>query len=377
MMSGIRAKTACFVIVLALATATVHPSETLQTETPEATLAWTCPVHREVTAAEEGTCPFCERELVPTLVKQAWSCPIHAVVSEDAPGTCPICQRELYLITEEVSYACPMHPEQTSYEEGECSICHMVLVASTSSRPHQDHNPKHGGMFFMAPDNWHHLEGTYPEDGIFRAYLFNNFSEPMNAKTFEGRAVLKEVFDATTKQTRELVAYPLLASDDGAYLEAYVGDDALPREITAKVQFERNGAFERFDFIFTELSEDTEVVSDASALATDELTVPDTPNGIARAIAERNILVRDLVTSGAMTEIYLPALQAKDLAVALEAHLVSLPPQTRRELEWAVKQLVRSAWLLDDYGDLGNREKVDAAYDEFDRAVETIWSVYR
>lgn len=368
-------KIAGFVICVALTAAGLVPAEALQRDTPEVTLAWTCPIHREITESGEGTCPICERRLEPTLVKRAWSCPIHAVVSEDVPGTCPICQRDLYLITEEVRYACPMHPQQTSHQEGECNICHMALVASTSTRPHQDHNPKHGGMFFMAPNNWHHLEGTYPEEGVFRAYLFDNFSEPMNAKDFKGRAVLKEVFDTDTKQTRELLAYPLLPSADGAYLEAHVGGDPLPREITAKVQFDRNGAFERFDFIFTELSEDVEAVSDASALANAELTIPDNPRGIAREIAERNVLVRDLVASGAMSEIYLPALQAKTLAVALEAHIDSLPAPKRRELDWAVKQLVRSAWLLDDYGDLGNREKVYAAYDMFEEAVETIGSV--
>ena len=52
-------------------------------------------------------------------------------------------------------------------------------------------------------------------------------------------------------------------------------------------------------------------------------------------------------------------------------------PTNAVELQWALKQLVRSAWLLDDYGDLGNREKVNAAYDWFDEAVERIQSVYR
>ena len=367
------------VALLTPAIATPQQGETEQ----EQKLVWTCPLHREVTETEAGQCEFCERQLVQTLVQLAWSCPIHPVVVESESGQCPICQRDLFLITEEVRYACPMHPEESSHEPGNCGICHMELVASTSTRPHQDHNPKHGGMFFMAPDNWHHLEGTYPEEGVFRVFLFNNFSEPLNAKEFKGRAVLKEVFDADTRETRELLAYSLLASPDGAYLEAHVGTAAFPREMTAKVQFERGGEFERFDFIFVELSEDVDTVADnidAMALASDELIIPDgpdAPSDIAIAIAERNVQVRRLVASGAINEIYLPALQAKDLAVALESHIDALEPDERRELQWALKQLVRSAWLLDDYGDLGNREKVNAAYDWFDEAVERIQSVYR
>ena len=351
----------------------------------EQKLVWTCPIHREVTETERGQCELCERQLVQTLVRLAWSCPIHPVVVESESGQCPICQRDLFLITEEVRFACPMHREESSHEPGNCSICHMELVESTSTRPHQNHNPRHGGMFFMAPDNWHHLEGTYPEDGVFRVFLYNNFSEPLNANDFKGRAVLKEVFDAETKQTRELLVYPLLASPGGAYLEAHVGSAAFPREMTAKVQFERGGEFERFDFIFVDLSEDVETATDnidatgLGPLGDDELIIPDGPDAprvIAIAIAERNVRVRELVASGAINKIYLPALQTKDLAVALESHIDALPPVKRRELQWALKQLVRSAWLLDDYGDLGNREKVQVAYDWFDEAVEKIRSLY-
>ena len=367
------------ILIVALLTSAIASPQQGETE-QEQKLVWTCPLHREVTETEAGQCELCERQLVQTLVQLAWSCPIHAVVVESEPGQCPICQRDLFLITEEVRFACPMHPEESSHEPGNCSICHMDLVASTSTRPHQDHNPKHGGMFFMAPDNWHHLEGTYPEEGVFRVYLFNNFSEPLNAKDFKGRAVLKEVFDAETKHTRELLAYPLLASSDGAYLEAHVGTAAFPREMTAKVQFARGGEFERFDFIFVDLSEDVETTAlgplGSSGLAVIIPDGPDAPHVIAIAIAERNIRVRELVASGAINEIYLPALQAKDLAVALESHIDALPLDRRRELQWALKQLVRSAWLLDDYGDLGNREKVHVAYDWFDEAVEQIQSVF-
>ena len=94
------------------------------------------------------------------------------------------------------------------------------------------------------------------------------------------------------------------------------------------------------------------------------------------ALAERNVKVRELGTSGNFTQIYLAALDAKDLAVALERHVGEAPAERRASLAWALRQLVRSAWLLDDYGDLGNKEKVHIAYDLFDEAVEAIRSVY-
>ncbi len=352
---------------------------TIATQEPtggqDPTLVWTCPEHREVTEGEAGECHLCQRQLIQTLVVEAWSCPIHAVISQQVPGTCPICRRELRLISEELTYACPMHSEVSAVEPGTCKICRMALEPTTSTRPHQDHNPKHGGMFFMAPDNWHHLEGAYPDDGLFRVYLYDNFSQPMDAAPFRGRAVLKEGYDRETRQTRELQAYPLLVSEDGAFLEARVGSSRLPRAIIAKVRFEPDGPFERFDFIFGDLSVDEEVDAPAT-VATSELVIPERPEDIVAEISRRNDEVGKLVSQGAMDRIYLPALQAKDLAVALESHLAELPVDRQGTLQWALKELVRTAWLLDDYGDLGNKEKVDSAYALFDRAAAEIVRVY-
>ena len=365
-------------VVLAIVLLAIGGLADAQGVAEDAEIVWTCPLHREVTETRAGSCPICERELTRTLIKQAYSCPLHAVVSEPEPGSCPICERELYLISEEVRFSCPMHQEVASHAPGACPICNMALVPETATRPHQDHNPKHGGMFFMAPDSWHHLEGTYPEPGVFRVYLFNNFSEPLDAGAFRGRAVVEEVFDAQTRETRELRAFPLAASSDGGYLEARVGDDALPREITAKVQFEPGAGFERFDFVFADLTVDATFAPAPAEWteSTDRLAVPNEPGAMVLEIAKRSAVVRELVAAGALNEIYLPALEAKDLAVALEAHIGARAEDERRELTWALKQLVRSAWLLDDYGDLGNREKVNEAFALFDEAVERIRSLY-
>jgi hypothetical protein len=38
----------------------------------------------------------------------------------------------------------------------------------------------------MAPDRFHHLEGTYPEAGLFRLYLYDDYTQPLDPKGFQG-----------------------------------------------------------------------------------------------------------------------------------------------------------------------------------------------
>jgi hypothetical protein len=55
--------------------------------------------------------------------------------------------------------------------------------AAKSKQPaHFDHNPKHGGFFFMSMDNKHHLEGVLLPPGTFRLYLYDAHTKPLSAE---------------------------------------------------------------------------------------------------------------------------------------------------------------------------------------------------
>ena len=116
----------------------------------------------------------------------------------------------------------------------------------------------------MAPDVWHHLEGVYSQDGIFRVYLYDDYTKPLApelAKQVTGRVVLKETFDPGTRTTKELNALPLTMAAGGESLEARVGRMKLPAEMTAKVKFKRDAEEYRFDFAFQDFSVDTGTVA--------------------------------------------------------------------------------------------------------------------
>lgn len=345
-------------------------------------IGWTCPMHREVLEKAPGTCPICKMDLVQTRVESAWTCPVHAVVVEDREGTCRICRRALVPVSLEVAWVCPLHPSVSQVDPGACRICGTALVQTRTARPHEDHRPKHGGVFFMAPDSWHHVEGVLPEPGLFRLYVYDNYSQALDVGQVTGRAVTKEVYDAAKGERVEVDAVPLRPSADGRALEARIGDAALPVEVIAKVVFRSGGEEDRFDFVFAEYSKEPDPGTAptggaptgglAPPAVSAPLVIPDQPDQIAAEIVIREQRIRDLLASGALAEIFVPALEAKDLALALDERI----GPGKVEARIAVKDLVRAAWLLDGYADTGDRQRAEEAQALFSAAVEAIKKEY-
>ena len=104
--------------------------------------------------------------------------------------------------------------------------------------------------------------------------------------------------------------------------------------------------------------------------------IPELTADIVTAIAERDRELQALIERGAFAELFIPALQAKELALALGDRADEPAGRARDDVRIAVRHLVRSAWLLDWYGDLGNRQQVSGAYDVFGTAASEIARVY-
>ena len=258
-------------------------------------------------------------------------------------------------------------------------------VVDAAPGAHMDHSPRHGGRVFMAPDSFHHIEGTHPEQGIFRLYATDNYREPVDVTMWMGRVVLEEDYDPATDEFIEVEWAALLPSPDGAYLEAEVGDRPLPADFIAKIRMIEDYPEDRFDFIFSELTSEAPVRTVAAAPdipATLPLAerirprIPERTLDIVSGISARNDEIERLVVEGRFTEIFIPALQSKELALALDQRAEALPAEGRNQVRIAVRSLVRAAWLLDWYGDLGNKQQVSEAHDVFDEAVRGINRVY-
>jgi hypothetical protein len=372
-------------------------------------LSMTCPMHPDVVESSPGDCPICKMKLVPVRLETVWTCPVHLQVAEANAGKCPIDHRDLIQMTVALTWTCAGHPEIDRVDRGACPDG-TPMIAKRTLRPHGNHNPQHGGQFFMAPDNFHHLEGAYPRAGVFRLYLYDDYARPLpldQAKRVKARAVTNETHDPATHVTKEIAVFPLVVR--GRYLEAKIDSAALSAQVSAKVRFKDDAPEYRFDFTFPAYTR--EPITPASTTRTAPaapnaparpggqpaaapptstigtpatvdpslvpLPIPDTADEMVAQLETRSKQVGELIDRGDFTAVYVPAFQAKDLAIAMESRLGGLAPVKRATAEPAIQRLVRTAWLLDAFGDLGNRQQITEAYAIFSAAVAEVASAFR
>jgi hypothetical protein len=214
-------------------------------------VSYTCPMDPDIVEDKPGVCPRCKMTLEPIRLDTAYACPTHTSEIQAAPGKCRIDGRPLVPVTVSLYFTCADNPTIHDLNPGVCADGKPRLAAR-ERRAHGDHNPRHGGQFFMASDNLHHLEGTYPREGVFRLYFYDDFTRPLGrsaTESFAARAVTRQVFDPATKGYKDVESAPLALSKDGRYLEAHVST-GLPAQITAKVTFKAGEPEHRFDFSF-------------------------------------------------------------------------------------------------------------------------------
>ena len=93
-------------------------------------------------------------------------------------------------------------------------------------------------------------------------------------------------------------------------------------------------------------------------------------------LRKRRIEIDALIKKGDYGAVWVPAFQAKDMAVALEPHVAHLGVRERGAAEPALADVVRTAWLLDSVGDTGNGDEVARAYTAFDAAVTRLLTAF-
>jgi hypothetical protein len=95
-------------------------------------------------------------------------------------------------------------------------------------KPHTNHIPQHGGVFFMALDNKHHLEGVLLPSRMFRVYLYDAYTKPLSAAKVTQASGTVQIGESDNAPR-----VPLVVGKDGRTLEASLGEDLkLPVTLT-------------------------------------------------------------------------------------------------------------------------------------------------
>ena len=395
-------RSAALLFALALA---VNPAAAPQTAKPGAPaphaetlppISYTCPMHPEILEGKGGSCPICKMDLVPIRLDSVWTCATRPLaVVQDGPGRCPIDGTALVQVTAAISWSCA-GSTQESVSPGTCPDG-SPMQKKYASRAHGNHNPQHGGLFFMASDNTHHLEGAYQSNGTFRMYFYDEFTKPQKLADMRG---IKATLFVKDSRTGRNATYSLVRS--GRSLQAAIGKVPLPAEMYANVTFTAGGKDNRFDFTFPAYSKEPHTIPAATTTgaapattaplvdtlppasnassgidpALVPLPIPDTVPEMLAQLKTRTDQIRSFIDKGTFAAIYVPAFQAKDLSIALDEHKNELTPERRKIAEPAIAKLVRSAYLLDAFGDIGNKQQISEAYAKFVEAVQDIQSAF-
>ncbi len=379
-------------------------------------LSYVCimPGDEGVLEDKPGTCPNpkCGMKLVPIRLATAYSSIRHPQFVRGEPFKDPIDGGPTVPIVASMFWTCSGSDEKL-LDPGKCPDGKPRQVGY-ERRAHGDHNPRHGGQFFMADDSWHHLEGTYPSGGPFRVFFYDDFTRPMAVKGFTGKV---SVLDSSEK---ELASYPLKAGRGTNVLETPVKGAALPLKVKLSVQFTPTDKTRVFDFTFPEytkepvvpaavttgakpaaapapvaaapkpapatpaaasvgLAPDTATPAQSLSRTEAEAIIQEMPNNSGELLKLLDIRaneIKTLVNDGNFGMVWVPTMLAKEVALALGDHARELPAQRQGPLMDAVRRLVLSAWRLDQYGDLGDRAKITGAHDIFAAAVNDIKAAY-
>ena len=379
-------------------------------------VVYICPMPKDAAVLEEhsGKCPVCGMELKPVRIVQAFSCLNNTAFIQATPGKCKINGTDLVPITASMFWTCADSPDKRELDPGKCADGSDRIV-KFEPRLHGDHNPRHGGQLFMADDGWHHVEGTYPSPGLFRVFFYDDWTRPLSPEGFDAQLVVG---------TEKIQLKP---GEIMNAMEAKVSNASMPLSASLRIRFKAGEAEKLFDFTFREHSKDqgqppaiTSAPAPApapvpasapvpapaptpaptpAAVVVPAVVPPDPPSVPLNAtiatpfqqepipmsareiLAEINTRTRELaekVDQGApLGEFWFPALRTKDLALALiNDHLKEIPARQRNIAENATDRLLRASYAIDNFGDLGDREKLLSAHDSFVSAVNDLRSAY-
>jgi hypothetical protein len=245
----------------------------------------------------------------------------------------------------------------------------------------------------MAPDTWHHLEGTLPRDRLFRLHVYDDYARSLPAAALaamQGRVVTRQRFDTATRTTIEERAFPLKPSKDGKSLEAAIDRASLPSAMSVQVRFKPDApgtgstTFPRSRGTRAPRRSARPVAGPPSRPGAEH---PDPrPTGRtwahlrpapwrdARRLRKRRTEIDELIKKGDYGASGCRPSRPR-IWRSRSSHTSVIWRAGAGNAEPALG-FVRTAWLLDSVGDTGNAEQVGRAYTAFVLAVSRLLAAF-
>ena len=325
-------------------------------------------------------------DLEPVRLVLVYTCPVHAVIEQSKPGKCRICSRDLVQKTAALTFTCAATASSLKSSPGNAPMGRRWCRATRSARTAITIRST------AASSSWRRTTGITSKAPIrlpagFRVYVYDDFSKPLGreqARKVRGRVVTKEAFDPKTGTTRELASTPLVLARNGAFFEARIEPLPLPAKMTAKIAFSADDKESRFDFAFPAYSRDV-----PGCGADDAAPHPSHPphplhlHPLHLLHRDLSLLSTDLKAQRAEVESLLKSgTLGGDLCAGTSGERsgardpgANSRPASQDAIEASVKQIVLSAYQLDNYGDLGDAEKAQDAFRGMSAAIAQLDSL--
>lgn len=305
--------------------------------------------------------------------------PDHELKDYTARGKCEVCGVELVHKSrfERVRSYVDLKTGEIFYGPG----LNPATMEPVQSMGHMDHNPVHGGLFFMADNLYHHVEGTLHEPGKLQVFFYDDFKQPLDPRNFKGRAVIErydEEKDEVIEEEFELVhAYEL-----NPYLEAEIPEvTEFPFEINAFVWLA--GEETLFTFRFPELTKEPDpeaaIAGDVYLHSHDDYKPPQIPDKTEDIIAEilkREAQLKERIAAKDLLAIHYPAMDTRHFVDELRLRDEGLSPRNKAKLRDASIELQTACDELDRAGDARDEGRVGVRFKLYTSALQKLLEVF-